>query len=243
METGLSSGESVRRSSRSVARPEYFSEDLSISMPKRTALKRKRETKDHLYAVSVVERRSAERQVKVHYEGYSSQCDEWKDEDEVVPIPTPAPDSMPLPHHTLYNELASRIKLSLNCVRKQSVIVRIDMPFDLIQYQGGLKVHGYFARCHYKTERYKIHAYKDLNPLLGTNWHYRGINPNGDFCYVILDTVEYYLYRRQPLKEYIPGGEEPILEYREMGHMLVFQFVRGDGTRSEFGKDATIFDI
>ena len=164
METGLSSGEPVRRSSQSVARPEYFSENLSISMPKRTALKRKRETslaKDHLYAVSVVERRSAERQVKVHYEGYSSQCDEWKDEDEVVPIPTPAPHSMPLTHHTLYNELASRIKLSLNCVRKQSVIVRIDMPFDLIQYQGGLKVHGYFARYHYKTERYKIHAYKD----------------------------------------------------------------------------------
>ena len=129
-QTWLSSGEPVRKSSRPIARPDFFSDNLSISIPKRTTPKRKRETslaKDHQFAVSMVER-SAERQVKVHYEGYSSQYDEWKDEDEVVPMPNP--DSMPLRHHCechCHNELAPRIKLSLNCVRKQSVIVHFDM--------------------------------------------------------------------------------------------------------------------
>ena len=53
-------------------------------------------------------------------------------------MPTPVPvDSVPFPHHTLHNELACRIKLFVNCVRKQSVIVCVDMLF---QYQGGLKV-------------------------------------------------------------------------------------------------------
>ena len=47
--------------------------------------------------------------------------------------------------------------------------------------------------------------YQDLNHLLGVDWHFRGINENGDFCYVILDTLELYLYRRRPIKEFMPG--------------------------------------
>ncbi len=75
------------------------------------------------------------------------------------------------------------------------------------------------------TERFRIHEYKDLNPLLGKDWHWRGFNRNGDYCYVVLDTVEYYLYRRQPLKEYVPAEAGPLLQLLQLGYMLVFQFV------------------
>ena len=71
----------------------------------------------------------------------------------------------------------------------------------------------------------------------------RGINPKGDFCYVILSTLEYYLHKREPLKEYFPsdGSDEFNLKVRDLGYMLVLVFVRGDGTREEFGNNSDIF--
>ncbi len=126
---------------------------------------------------------------------------------------------MSLESFNLYTELTRRIKQSLNCVRKESPVVRIDMPF-------GTKARGYFAREHYRTECFRIHEYRDLNPL-GKDWHWRGFNCNGDYCYVVLNTVEYYLYRRQPLKEYVPAEAGPLLQLRELGYTLVFQFVQG----------------
>lgn len=165
-------------------------------------------------------------------------CDEWRDEADIVPLET---DEKPVESFNLHSELARRIKQSLNCVRKETPIVRLDMPFDFVLYEGGLKARGYLARDYYRTERYKIHQYKDLNTLLSTNWHWRGLNVNGDFCYVILDTVEYYLYRRQPLKEYVPSEGGPLLQHRDLGYTLVFQSVRGDGTSSDFGTDSSIF--
>ena len=116
--------------------------------------------------------------------------DEWRDEDDIVPLET---DEKRVESFNLHSELARRIKQSLNCVRKEIPVVRIDMPFNFVPYEGGLKARGCFAREYYRTERYKIHQYKDLNTLLSTNWHWCGLNVNGDFCYVIL-AVEYYLY-------------------------------------------------
>ena len=51
------------------------------------------------------------------------------------------------------------------------------------------------------------------------------------------------MYKREPLKEYIPSNdfEEPILTSRDLGYMLIFSFVRGDGTKFDFGKDRSIF--
>ena len=60
---------------------------------------------------------------------------------------------------------------------------------------------------------------------------------------VILKTVEYYLYKQEPL-EYVPSNdsEEPILTSRDLGYMLISHyFVRGDGTKFDFGKDRSIF--
>ena len=78
------------------------------------------------------------------------------------------------------------------------------MPFDRIEFNGGLRTRGMKKRSIRGIDHYTIAKYQDLNGLLGDNWHYKGLNINGDFCYVLLDTVEYYLYKRRPMKEFIP---------------------------------------
>ena len=55
----------------------------------------------------------------------------------------------------------------------------------------------------------------------------------------MFNTVEYYLYHRQPLKEYIPTqGGQIVEKYHEMGDMTS---VKGNGTPDRFGTDMDIF--
>ena len=65
-------------------------------------------------------------------------------------------------------------------------MVRIDMPFDRLEFNGGLKQFGAEKRFVRGVQRYTISTFKDLNQLLGVDWHWKGINVNEDFCYVIL---------------------------------------------------------
>ena len=103
--------------------------------------------------------------------------------------------------------------------RKESPTIRIDLQFDKVLFEGGLKVCGTASRFYCGVQRYTIKKYVDLNPVLGQNWHFRSINPNGDFFYVLLNTVEYYLYKREPLKEYFPESDDFILRMRELGYI------------------------
>ena len=91
--------------------------------------------------------------------------------------------------------------------------------------------------CVDDVQHYSIAKYQDLNALLGTDWHYRGTNQKGDISYVILDSVEFYLHRRKPLKEYLSETTGPVkVVRRDIGYMLVFCFAQGNGTATEFGK-------
>ena len=69
------------------------------------------------------------------------------------------------------------------------------MQFDKNMFCQGLQCRGIESRTVRGITYYKISTYKDLDELLGHNWHYRGINSAGDFCHVVLDTVEYHLCR------------------------------------------------
>ena len=55
---------------------------------------------------------------------------------------------------TLYRELATRIKVSLTRNRKLSPVVRIDMPFDCIELDGGLRLCGKEKRCVHGVQRF-----------------------------------------------------------------------------------------
>ena len=218
-----------------------------LKLPKASRSRPSTVDQEHLYPVEIVEEDSL--RYKVHYVGYSRSFDEWKSKEEIVALGEDADEDTGgvelVPNSErfmLYNELAIRIKTSLNSHRKLSPVVRIDMPFDRIEFDGGLRISGKEKRSIHGVQRYTIAQFQDLNRLLGVNWHFRGINANGDFCYVIRNTVEYYLYHRRPLKEFMPSteGSSPI-KLRDTGYMLVFTFVRGDGTSDKFGTDPQIF--
>ena len=122
--------------------------------------------------------------------------------------------------------------------------MRIVTPFDVIQFNGGLKVCGVPSKKVCGIQQYHIRHYRDLNPLLGRNWHFRGLNINGDYGYAIMQTVEFYLRRCKPLKEYLPpqSDEDPVfVSFVDTGYVLNFSFVCGYGTLSTFGKDKEIF--
>jgi hypothetical protein len=200
-----------------------------------------------IYPIEVVDEDSSTSQVRVHYIGYSSECDEWKTKKDIIslcdddPDPTPYTESEILVRFSLYGELRSRIKAALNSGRKDSPMVKIDLPFDRLEYGGGLCLCGTKKRLLRGVQHYSIAQYQNLDHLLGKNWHYRGLNSNGDFCYVLLDTVYYYLYRRRPIREYVPGQPCPALQSHEIGDMLVFTFVKENGTPDRFGKDKNFF--
>lgn len=126
--------------------------------------------------------------------------------------------------------------------RKSSPVIRLTMSFNLITFNKGLGASGHVVKTVRKINYNKIQRYKELNPVLGPNWHYRGINAMGDYSYVILDSVEYYLYRRRGIVHYIPDGDnKPLKAVTPCGYMLSFKFVRGDGTPSDFGTNTNIF--
>ena len=200
---------------------------------------------DRLYPVEVVDKE--DHRVKIHYLGYDSSYDEWREQDDVVPLTSPAiaENSQTLLHpFSLYAELGIKIKQALTCGRKESPSIRIDMPFDVLMFNGGLKIAGVASRRIHGTQRYKINHFRDLNPLIGQHWHFRGLNINGDYGYVVLETVEFYLHSCRQLVEYFPptSASASITEKStDIGYVLTFCFVRGCGTRSTFGKDHVIF--
>lgn len=139
---------------------------------------------------------------------------------------------------SLNKHLARRIKAALTSGRKESPV---EMPFDHVEFHGGLKTLGTKKRVVRGIQHYKIKKYEDLYSILGADWHWRGINSSGDFNYIVLDTVEYYLYHKRPIKEYIPSSNSQPQQYYDMGDALVFTFVKGSGTPANFGTDKTIF--
>ena len=191
-----------------------------------------------LYPVTVISNpRNGSQRVQIHYIGYGSRYDEWRDRDDIVPIPC-----LTMEKFDLNQELVFKIKSSLLGNRKSNPVIRLTMPFDLITFNEGLGVSGHIVRTVRKIDYIKIRRYEELNPVLGPNWHFRGVNAVGDYSYVILDSVEYYLYRRRGIAHYIPDDDnKPLKTVIPCGYMLSFRFVSGDGTPSEFGTNTNIF--
>lgn len=176
--------------------------------------------------------------MKIHYVGFGSEYDEWKDPTEFVDITSPCVLSEKYDFH---QDLALRIKSTLitSGTRKSNPCVRIVMPFDEKTFMEGLALQGYINDT---NKHYRITQYTDLDELLGEGWHFRGLNSIGDYCFVVPNTVEYYLSRRRSLVHFIPNvNGSPIRVCTPQGFMLYFTFVRGDGTSSDFGKNKTIF--
>ena len=89
---------------------------------------------------------------------YGFQHDKWRDEEEIIVLEDPSPRPF-----SLYMELGDRIKQGLNSGRKVSPVVRADMTFDKVQFDGGLKQCVVLVRTLRGTESYRINHYRDLN--------------------------------------------------------------------------------
>ena len=63
------------------------------------------------------------------------------------------------------------------------------MGLDYLLFKGGLQAAGYPKGLQAGIAWYKIQHYSNLDSLLGTNWHYRGINKHGDYAYVSLVSI------------------------------------------------------
>ena len=76
----------------------------------------------------------------------------------------------------------------------KDVDVRIDMPFNRLLFNGGLKQKAFHQGRSHGHDIYGIRQYSDLNSFLGEGWHMRALNERLDFCYVNLGTVKFYLH-------------------------------------------------
>ena len=218
--------------------------DVDLPRPKRTSSRNK------LYPISIVERDGS--RVKIHYVGYNDGYDEWREVGDIVP-PSAEPGNPSggsqtrqtiQQQYSLYKELSIKIKQFLTCGRKQSPSVKINMGFDYLLFVGGLQAAGAATRSAQGKTRFKIQAYSDLDFLLGKNWHYRGINKHGDYAYVVLDSVEFYLSKRPNVVEYMPpqsANDTITATHTDAGYSLTFSFVRRCGNASTFGKSRDIF--
>jgi len=126
------------------------------------------EDKDKLYAVEVVE--STQDSVKIHYVGYDEKFDEWRKKEDIVNRSSDQSHNIrgsalqlelhiPFDHH---RELAYSIKAALNSSQRSDPMVRIELPFDLLQFNGGLKLAGTYLRTFRGNSIYGIQKYGGL---------------------------------------------------------------------------------
>ena len=84
---------------------------------------------------------------------------------------------------------------------------------------------------------------KDLNELLGEQWHLRVANANGDYSYAMLQTIQFHAFYPKPLLDFTPSlsctQDDPELSlqltpfYTEQQLELCFNFVRIDSNRRD----------
>ena len=90
-----------------------------------------------------------------------------------------------------YNELRNNIKSMLVAKRKGDPVCTIVMNFDKVYFKGlirrSVKTNGRRNR-----DVYQLSSLSKLDDILGERWYVRGLNANGDFCYVQPKAVKYY---------------------------------------------------
>lgn len=193
---------------------------------------RVKEKPNKLYEIEVIAEDHEQELVKVHYVGYSSEYDEWKQRSEVVIRP---------PSNTTQTDYSSPFDVLACMIKKQLVpsradpAVRIQLPFNLESWQ----LLQQSTKC--GQRECKIEQYSDLAQFLGSGWHYRICNTRGDFSYAMLQTIRFHLFHPKPILEYSAtlqsdGSIQYTPEYTVQTPQLVFSFVRHDGNHKKLSE-------
>lgn len=160
--------------------------------------------------------------VLVHYVDWDDHYNEWKPLGEILRIPNEYIFSNPEGTSLFYLQLATTIKENLHIHRKTDSLVVIRLPIQRESFEE-------IKRCgHCNLQNwYELSKLSDLNDQLGISWHFRVINQNRDFAFIVDGTVRYRLLEKRPLIEFEPANGHPI--YKHRGYLLVFKFVRDRG--------------
>lgn len=186
----------------------------------------KQTNSEKLYAIEIVEDNGE--QVKIHYTGYSSKHDEWRSRGDIVdPSSTDTNEPERYQPFDVHLHLAYAIKSSLTSGRDRDPAVRLEVPFDKLLFQGGMRAAGKLLQVVRGEEHYGIEEHADLVPFLGDRWFVRGLNVHLDFCAVLAETVVYYLHKKAPLIDHLSG------DTIHGGYVLIFKFVRFDGVKDQ----------
>ena len=99
---------------------------------------------DMLYPIEILERTSD--RVKIHWIGYDSKYDEWRNEGDIESIAESRPGALQIEQYCaldFHQELVYAIKAVLrSSLPRRDPEVRLEVPFDLLIYNGGLKAAG-----------------------------------------------------------------------------------------------------
>ena len=203
---------------------------LEVSPP---SLPRRRATsslKRNLYDIEIVDEDEESDRVRIHYVGYSSEYDEWRNRSEIVvrPPQTVIPPRVD-PVSFSFSNLLSAIKKQLKPSREDPAI-RIQLPFEEedceFLIQKGTKCEN--------SNQFKINSYSELG-VLGEDWHYRVVNTRGDFSFIVLETVRFHVYRPKPILEYVPKLKDSKLPAYTHQQTQLFFFCTSRRQQSQTG--------
>ena len=209
------------------------------------ALKRSKKQKldKKLYEIEVKEVYRDNKRVRIHYKGYDSRFDEWRDygnDGEYFPFVR-----QEKPHVLTNDSIQDRashfidllyrgIKRSLSCGRKDDpdVRVEVDIQADVFNLVLANVVQGVWERGKiiYKPTN------RDLDTVLEPKWDERIVNFRGDFCFVAEGTIKYWLCKRSSIIEYKLIGGKYVKSEIEGCCILVFTSVKGTGNRVQYNQ-------
>ena len=96
-----------------------------------------------------------------------------------------------------------RIKLIARLILKREISGSHTISDQSLTYlmiiNCGLKAAGVPSCISAGIQHHKLKNYADLNHLLGRDWHFRGLNANGDYGYAVLDTIDFYIRKCRAL--------------------------------------------
>ena len=123
-----------------------YCESLSCKMCRMSCTLLKRSSSKKLYPIEVI--KSTRNRVRVHYVGYSSQYDEWKNKSEIEVMNLQAGNisqdtkakSDTVAIYDLHKELTVKIKRVLSCNRTASPNIKVCMPFNILLFNDGLRL-------------------------------------------------------------------------------------------------------
>lgn len=105
---------------------------------------------------------------------------------------------MTIPCAVLEDTPFNNFVYAMNGHRREDSLVEISLPIQKSVFEKIAK----FGTAGTRTGHFRLTSYQDFKPILGEDWFYRVFNAGGDFCAVVLHTLDFYLREREPLHEY-----------------------------------------